>query len=459
MEQEPQGQYFEFEQDSVQIIKFGNNLKGFKGNQNVLFDKIDGPQSILTDLCVQGASNHKDCNPVSSKYQGPVLKCRFKVDSGAAGNIIPYNIFQELYPNMPKSALKNSINKTTHLVAYNKEEIKQLGTCILKVNYGGKTLACEFFVVSSKFKPIIGLDASCNLGLLTVNCPIYQSWTKDAAIDAVSGTDCADANTPERISKEWIINHPKYKHLFKGIGRFKCDPVQIKLTHNAVPVQKPPRRVPLALKDQFKQELDNMVSQGILSKLDDANVNAPEWLNSFVVVKKPNGKLRICLDPTDLNPYIVRPVCNARTLDEIIALLKDAVHFAVFDSTKGFFHVPLDEESKMLTAMQTPVGIYIYNVLAMGLSNATDIFESIIQQILEGLNGTINIADDVLVFDCDYDSFKSNVISFLDRCVEKDLHLNPDKIRINIPNVPFFGQVLTKEGLRPDPHKVDVIKQ
>ena len=38
------------------------------------------------------------------------------------------------------------------------------------------------------------------------------------------------------------------------------------------------------------------VSQGILTKLDDANVNAPEWLNSFVVVKKPNGKLHICLD-------------------------------------------------------------------------------------------------------------------------------------------------------------------
>ena len=202
-----------------------------------------------------------------------------------------------------------------------------------------------------------------------------------------------------------------------------------------------------------------MVSQSILSKLDDVNVNAPEWLNSFVVIKKPNGKLRICLDPTDLNPFIVRPVCNARTLDEIIALLKDAVHFAVFDSTKGFFHVPLDEASKMLTAMLTSVGIYIYNVLAMGLSNATDIFESCICQILEGLNGTINIADDVVVFGCDYDSFKSNVISFLDRCAEKDLHLNPDKIWINIPNVPFFGKILTKEGLRPDSHKVDVIKQ
>ena len=85
MEQEPRGssQYFEFEQDGINVIHFGNNVKGFKGNSNVLFDETDGPnQRILTDLLVQGASNLKDCNPVSSKYQGPVLKCRFKVDSG-----------------------------------------------------------------------------------------------------------------------------------------------------------------------------------------------------------------------------------------------------------------------------------------------------------------------------------------------------------------------------------------
>ena len=230
------------------MIHFGNNKKGFKGNSNVLFDEIDGPnQRILTDLHVQGASNLKHCNPVSSKYQGPVLKCRFKVDSGAAHNIIPYNVFQELYPGMPKSALKNSINHRTCLVTYNKEDIKQLDTCILKVNYGGKTLTCKFFMVSSKFKAIIGLEASCNLGLLTINCPKYHSWTRDtkntptdilsSSFDAISG---ADADIPEKISKEWIVNNPKYKHLFQGIGRFKCDPVQIKIVCNAIPVQKPP---------------------------------------------------------------------------------------------------------------------------------------------------------------------------------------------------------------------------
>ena len=75
-------------------------------------------------------------------------------------------------------------------------------------------------MVSSKFKPIIGLDASHNLGLLTINCPIYHSRTRNtrntpidtlsSSFDAISG---ADTDIFEKISKDWIVNNPKYKHL------------------------------------------------------------------------------------------------------------------------------------------------------------------------------------------------------------------------------------------------------
>ena len=74
MDQEPHssGQYFEFEQDSVNVIHFGNNVKGPKGNFNVLFDEIDGPnQRILTDLLIQGASHAKDLIDISSKHPRP----------------------------------------------------------------------------------------------------------------------------------------------------------------------------------------------------------------------------------------------------------------------------------------------------------------------------------------------------------------------------------------------------
>ena len=86
--------------------------------------------------------------------------------------------------------------------------------------------------------------------------------------------------------------------------------------------------------------------------------------------------LRICLDPTDLNKCIVRPICNSKTLDYVSHQLKDVKFFSVFDATKGFFHLPLSAWSRLLTAMLTPESIYVFNILAMGLSNAGDLFES-----------------------------------------------------------------------------------
>ena len=112
------------------------------------------------------------------------------------------------------------------------------------------------------------------------------------------------------------------------------------------------------MKHPFKEELDQMENAGIISKYDSISGPTPEWLNSFVTVCKPNGSLRICLDPTDLNKYIVHPVCNSYTFDEILDKLRGSLFFAVFDMTKGFFHVPMDEKSKLLTAMLTPYGTY-----------------------------------------------------------------------------------------------------
>ena len=77
--------------------------------------------------------------------------------------------------------------------------------------------------------------------------------------------------------------------------------------------------------------------------------------------------------------------------------------------------------------MLTPTGIYLYPVLAMGLSNATNIFKKCMRNIVDGLKGMVNIANDILVFATKYD-----------RCVEHDFHLNPEKIMINLDSVPLF---------------------
>ena len=84
------------------------------------------------------------------------------------------------------------------------------------------------------------------------------------------------------------------------------------MQEGSTPVRKPARKVPLALCEKFKQEIDSMVKAGILTEVTP-EMSTPEWLNSFVIVKKPNGNLRVCLDPTDLNKHIIHPICNVRT--------------------------------------------------------------------------------------------------------------------------------------------------
>ena len=84
------------------------------------------------------------------------------------------------------------------------------------------------------------------------------------------------------------------------------------------------------------------------------------------------------------------------------------------------------------------------------------IYLKLICDPLKDLNGVLNIADDILVFGNTYDSFKKNVISFLDHCVAEVS--NPEKIQIDCEKVPFFGHTLSKDGIHPDKAKVELIQ-
>ena len=294
---------YDYEQNSFTIV-FNMQFR----KKNVKFDEISSQPSLqhaLTDLHV-----------LDSGSRGKTF--HFKVDTGACGNLLPYNLYKQIAGNKAKmNFLHSTIDCTVNLVAYNNKRIKQLGTCTLHVSCGQNTRMVKFFIVDSKLNPIIGLDDSHQLQLVKFNCPIHQSWTSQKStnldsFDSVSDNSphCTTARIshgaiPSTLTKDWIVNHPRYKHLFKGIGKFNMPTVSINLKDDAQPIQKPPRKVLLAMKCPFKEELDRMENAGIISKYDSISGPAPEWLNSFVTVRKPNGSLCICLDPTDLNKYIV----------------------------------------------------------------------------------------------------------------------------------------------------------
>ena len=334
MEQDDNGDdwTFSLNQDEV-VIKFTDSVTKVKGSKNVMFDEIELSR-VIVDLKVQAALNpNENCTPVPNNGH-PLHKLRFKLDSSAHGNLMPISMFKSLFPGLPHDVRRKSIDERVTLVAYNKQEIKQLGQCCINVSNPstGKSKTCKFFVVGDHCSPIIELHDSIALNLLSVNVPFTDKWTEKSCSLRTDNIDVEEISE-EKLTHDFILK--KYRKLFSGIDHFKCAPAEIKLKDNAVPVQKPPRRIPVAMTDEFQEEINSMVKAGILTKLDKNQ--ATEWLNSFVVVRKPSGKSRVCLDPTNLNPHIIHPVCNSNTLDDIVHKLHKAKYMACFDALKAFF--------------------------------------------------------------------------------------------------------------------------
>ena len=145
----------------------------------------------------------------------------------------------------------------------------------------------------------------------------------------------------------------EYPELFKGIGLIDGE-ISIKLKEGATPHVEPVKHVPYAMWEPLKRELDKLVDEKILHKADIAEPR--EWLNSLMCVKKPNGKIRLCLDPTHFNKWIIRPRHSSKLVDNVLHKLNGTQYFTMAYSTSSFFKHKLDEESSKLTTFGTPYG-------------------------------------------------------------------------------------------------------
>ena len=166
------------------------------------------------------------------------------------------------------------------------------------------------------------------------------------------------------------------------------------MEENAEPVVHPPRKVPIALKEKLKQELQRLQDLGIIKKVTEPT----PWVSSLVTVHKPNGQLRVCIDPKDLNRVLRRSHYPTPTIDDILLELVRAKVFSTVDVKNGFRHVELDDESSRLTTFNSPFGRFRWCRLPFGVSSAPEEFQRRLNYALEGLKGIRLIHDDILIF-------------------------------------------------------------
>ena len=105
--------------------------------------------------------------------------------------------------------------------------------------------------------------------------------------------------------------------------------------------------------------------------------NRPEptpWVSSLTYPKKTNGKLRVCLDPKDLNKAIITENHKAPTLEEIMHIFTGATKFSKVDGNKAFFSMHLTRDASLLMTFNTHLGWYRFLQVPFGLKMSQDIF-------------------------------------------------------------------------------------
>ena len=114
-----------------------------------------------------------------SNQSGVSSTVRIKLDTGACGNLLPFNIYKKIHPQVSVTDLRKTIDKRVCLEAYNKSEIKQLGTCRLTVGHGKNAKLCHFYIVPDYCRLILGLNDINSLSLIAIKCDVTDRWSAD----------------------------------------------------------------------------------------------------------------------------------------------------------------------------------------------------------------------------------------------------------------------------------------
>ena len=348
----------------------------------------------------------------------------FKLDTGSDINIIYREDYMLLQPR-PKLRKSNTVMK-----AYNDKIIPSIGVCRVNVRYKNRTIQTTMEVVPEQGPSLLGSIDCERLGLVKrVNTVGQAQQTLKAEI------------------------HQKYPELFKGNGSLPGTHSFV-LKDGSTGVIHAPRRVAFAKRPKLKDELDRQMKLGYLAKVNEPT----DWVNSMVMTEKKNCDVRICIDPKDLNMAIKREHFQIPTKEEILGELAGAKYFSKMDATAGFHQIELDEKSSMMTTFNTPFGRYRYLRLPMGICSAPEVFHKTVYQCLEDLDGVCVYMDDIIVWGSTIEQHDERLEKAVKKLVQTGLRLNKDKCYFRQPELPYLGEVVTAQGVKPDPAKVQAIE-
>ena len=179
-----------------------------------------------------------------------------------------------------------------------------------------------------------------------------------------------------------------------------------------------------------------------------------DWCNSFVLLPKANSKVRLCLDPAWLNQALIRPIHRGPMLNDILPKLNNVRYMSIIVVSSEYH-----DKSSYLTTFAWQFGRYRYKHLPFGAMPVGNIFQCKINEIFNDIPNMFGIGDDILVvgYNDNGKDHDETVCKVLQRCSEVNLKLNKGKCHFRCTSVPFFGEVISRNGVQPDPQKIKAL--
>ena len=290
----------------------------------------------------------------------------------------------------------------------------------------------------------------------------------DDYIEINIGTDEEPRNikigkgTSDKERKDLIELVKEYRDVFAftydELKAYRDDVFQhtIPLRSEAKPFRQKLRRINPKLASMVQKELQKMLAAGII-----APTRHSSWCSNLVVVRKKNGQLRICIDFRNLNISCIKDNYPLPDMETLLQRVTGSGMMSMLDGFSGYNQVLVKQEDRHKTTFTSPWETFEYIRMPFGLLNAGATFQRAMDYAFNELIGKIIeiYQDDLTVFSKERSDHVSHLRKVFERCRKFGISLNPAKSTLGVDKGKLLGHIISKDGVKIDPERVEAIKK
>jgi hypothetical protein len=217
------------------------------------------------------------------------------------------------------------------------------------------------------------------------------------------------------------------------------------------PVAQKQRKLALERAAIVLEEVERLLESGAIRE-----VQYPIWLSNMVVVKKKNGKWRVCIEFTNLNKACLKDPFPLPRIDHLVDSALGHARLSFLNAFQGYHQIPMSAADQEKTAFITPRGAYCYKVMPFGLKNVGATYQRMVTKMFGHLIGkTVEVyIDDMLIKSLRAEGHTTDLLQVFDILRENRLRLNTSKCTFGVSSGKFSGHVVSRRGIEANPNQI-----